>query len=99
MAANLRIRLSLKMAVGPLHPSGKADVYLTVRPEVDGTARVDIDRIAFIHNALFTVIAGVLKERMVDQINALVKEFWSDLPKYIPKVEAITILEIGNEAP
>ncbi len=99
MAANLRIRLSLKMAVGPLHPAGNADVYLTIRPEADGTARVDITRIAFINNVLFTVIAGVLKDRMVIEINDLVKEYLRDLPRHIPQVENISILEIENVAP
>ncbi len=98
MAATLRIRLNVKIAVGPLHPTGNADVFLNVSPEEDGTARVDITRIAFINNVLFTAIAGVLKERMTSQINELVKEFWRDLPKYIPRVEKISILEIGNDS-
>ncbi len=99
MAANLRIRLSLKMAVGPLHPVGKADVYVSVHPETDGTARVDIARISFINNVVFTAIAGVLKERMASEINSLVKDFLHDLPKYIPQVEKIAILEIEDESP
>jgi hypothetical protein len=99
MAANLRIRMSLKMAIGPLHPVGKADVYLTVHPEEDGTARVDISRITFINNSFFTLVAGVLKERLTGEINRLVKEVWMDLPKHIPRLEEISILEIGNELP
>ena len=99
MAANLRIRLSLKMEVGPLHPAGKADVYLSVRPELDGTARVDITRVVFVNNPLFTAVAGILKERMTGQINDLEKSFIHDLPGYIPGVEAISILEISTEFP
>ncbi len=98
MAANLRIRLSLKMAVGPLHPVGKADVYLAVRPEEDGTARVDITRVAFINNFLFTFIAGILRERMASEINNLVQAYLRDLPRYIPQVEKVSILEIENGA-
>ncbi len=99
MAANLRIRLSLKLAVGPLHPVGKADVYVTASPEADGTARVDIARIAFINNIFFTAIARVLRERMAIEINSLVKESLRDLPNHIPQVESISILEIENESP
>ncbi len=84
------------MAVGPLHPVGSADVYLSVQPEKDGTARVDITRIAFINNFLFTAIAGILKERMASEINTLVQAYLRDLPRYIPQVEHISILEIDN---
>ncbi len=99
MAADLRIRFSLKLAVGPLHPVGKADVYITAYPETDGTARVDISRIAFINNIVFTAIAGVMKERMASEINGLVKEFLRDLPRHIPQVENISIMEIENLSP
>lgn len=97
MAANLRIRLGLKMAVGPLHPSGKADVYLAIQTEPDGTARVDIKRVVFINNLLFTAVARVLKERMTEQMNDLVKTYLRDLPSHIPGVENISILEISEE--
>ncbi len=99
MAANLRIQLSLKMAVGPLHPVGKADVHLTIRPETDGTARVDITRVAFMNNFLYTFIAGMLKDRMASEINNLVRAYLRDLPRYIPQVEGISILEIENDSP
>ena len=97
MAANLRIRLKLEMEVGPLHPVGKADVYLAVQPEPDGTARVDITRVVFVNNLLFTAVAVILKERLTDQINKLVKSFLRDLPSHIPGVENISILEISEE--
>ncbi len=97
MAANLRIRLGLKMAVGPLHPSGKADVYLAVQPEPDGTAKIEITRVVFMNNLLFTAVARVLKERMEEQINELVKSYLRDLPSHIPGIENISILEITTE--
>ena len=97
MSANLRIQLALRMAIGPLHPTGKADVFLTVRPEVDGTARVDITRINFPGNAIFTVIGGFLKDRLNSQINILIGDALKDIPQYIPQVEQVTILEINSE--
>ncbi len=99
MAANLRIRLKLEMEVGPLRPVGKADVYLAVQPEPDGTARVDITRVVFVNNLLFTAVAVILKERMTEQINDLVKSFIHDLPNHIPGVGNISILEISEEFP
>ena len=74
-------------------------MYLAVQPELDGTARVNITRVVFINNLLFTAVAGILKERMTDQINDLVKSFLRDLPNHIPGVENISILEISEEFP
>jgi len=97
MPANLRIRLGLKMVVGPLHPTGKADVFLTIWPAADGTARVDITRINFPGNAIFTVMGGFLKDRLTSQINILIGDALKDIPKYVPQVEQVTILEISSE--
>ncbi|HEX7395147.1 MAG TPA: hypothetical protein VF313_09505 [Anaerolineaceae bacterium] len=97
MPANLRIRLGLRMVVGPLHPSAKADVFLTVSPEADGTARVDITRINFPGNAIFTAVGGFLKDRLTSQINILIGDALKDIPKYVPQVEQVTILEVSSD--
>jgi len=97
MPANLRIRLGLKMVVGPLHPTGKADVFLTIWPAADGTARVDITRINFPGNAIFTAVGGFLKDRLTSQINILIGDALKDIPKYVSQVEQVTILEISSE--
>ncbi len=97
MTAGFRVQLKLKMVVGPLHPSAKADVYLTAFPVEDGTARVDITRIVFPNNALFSFASGFLKERLTEEINHLVRSAILDIPKYMPQVEEVRILEIENE--
>jgi hypothetical protein len=97
MSANLRIRLDLKIAVGPLHPKGKADVFLTVEREPDGTASVDITRIIFPGNVIFTAAGGFFKDRLASKINNLIVAALKDIPKYLPQVEEITILEITNK--
>ncbi len=99
MAATIRLRLSFTMALGPLHPVGKADVYLSIQPELDGTVRVDITRIAFVNNPLFSFAARVVKERLADQVNQLVRQFLIDLPSHFPAIDSISILEIDNRVP
>jgi hypothetical protein len=85
------------MVVGPFHPTGKADVFLTVGPAPDGTARVDITRINFPRNAIFTAVAGFFKDRLTSKINNLIVDALKDIPKYMPQVEEVTILEISSE--
>ena len=97
MAAGLRVRLKLKMIAGPLRPSANADVYLTVAPEPDGSARIDISRIVFPNNALYSFVGGLLKERLAEQINRLVRNAIHDIPRYVLQVEQVSILEIAND--
>ena len=97
MAVGLRVRLKLKIIVGPLRPSANADVFLTVAPEPDGSARIDISRILFPNNALYSFVGGLLKERLAEQINHLVRNATHDIPKYMPQVEEVSIIEIAND--
>jgi len=97
MTAELRVHLNLKMIVGPLRPSTAADVFLTASAEPDGSARIDISRIVFPHNALFSFVGGLLKERLAEQINQLVRSAIHDIPRYVPQIEQVSILEIAND--
>jgi len=97
MSVNLRIRLGLRMVVGPFHPTGKADVFLTIEPEPDGSARVDISRIIFPKNPIFTAAGGFFKNQVTTRINNLIAASLKDIPRYMPQVEEVTILEISNE--
>jgi hypothetical protein len=97
MSAGLRVRLKLKMIVGPLRPSANADVYLTLASEPDGSARIDISRIVIPNNAIYSFVGGLLKEKLTEQINYLVRSALRDIPKYMPEVEEFSILEIAND--
>jgi hypothetical protein len=97
MSANLRIRLGLRIAVGPFHPTGKVDVFLTLEPTPAGSARADITQINFPGNAIFTAVGKLFKDRLTARINDLIVDALKDIPMFVPQVEEVTILEISNE--
>jgi len=97
MTAALRVRLKLKMIVGPLRPSVAVDVFLTASAEPDGSARIDISRIVFPNNALYSFVGGLLKERLAEQINQLARSAIQDIPRNVPQIEQVSILEIAND--
>jgi hypothetical protein len=95
MTANFRIRLALKLAVGPLHPTGQVDVFLTLHPSLNGSAGVEITNVEWQGNLAYTAVARLLKGTLAEIINTQIREALLKLPQQIPQVEEVRILEIN----
>jgi hypothetical protein len=90
----MRIRLALKLAVGPLHPSGQVYVFLKLSPSEDGSAGVEITNVEWQGNLAYTAVARLLKGTLAEVINTQIREALRELPHQIPQVEEVRILEI-----
>lgn len=94
MSVKIRLRLAVKLNVGPVHPSGKVDVFLTLHPGADGSAGVEITNVEWLGNIAYTAIGRLLKSSLAEVINVQVREALRALPEQIAQVEEVRILDI-----
>ncbi len=96
MSAKFRIRLAVKLNVGPVHPSGKVDVFLALHPGADGSAGVEITNVEWLGNIAYTAVGRLLKGSLAEVINAQIREALRELPRQVAQLEEVRVLDIQS---